>query len=96
MTSIPFPGYHPGTDNDEIHTDFAEQHIFEHEDGKDEFTGVHGALKRFVADGQMWYVLLHTTPVQYERCWFSEYVILFAVGRSTWGNRLLGVITHQA
>src|SRR5437870_4608015 len=30
-TSIPFPGYHPGTDNDEIHTEFAEQYMFKND-----------------------------------------------------------------
>lgn len=94
-TAIPFPGYHPGTDNDEIHTNFSEQHIFKYEDSRDEFTGTHGVIKQSVVDGKMWYVLLHTTPEQYEEYWFSQYVILFAVGRSLQGNRLLGVVTHQ-
>lgn len=92
---IPFPGYHPGTDNDEIHTDFPKQNIFEYEDNGDELAGTHGAIKRFVVDGRIWYVLLHTTPEQYEEYWFSRYVILFAVGLSPQGNRLLGVVTHQ-
>jgi hypothetical protein len=29
-TTVPFPGYHPGTDNDEIHNDLADQYIFPH------------------------------------------------------------------
>ncbi len=103
-TSIPFPGDHPGhgtgVENDEIHNDFAEQHIFGHgdddsEEEVDEFSGTHGVLKRSVADGQLWYVLLHTTPEPVDEFVFSRYVILFAVGRSRHGDRLLGVVTHQ-
>jgi uncharacterized protein (TIGR02996 family) len=104
-TYIPYPGYNPsggqGPNNDEIHNDFWEQNIFSHETGSaeegsdDEFTGTHGVLKRFVADGQLWYVLLHTTPQQFEEVWISEYVVLFAVGLSPNGDRLVGVVTHQ-
>jgi hypothetical protein len=80
--------------------DFSSQHIFEarHERGEkpvDEFSGIHGVLKRFVHDGQLWYVLLHTAPERVEKAWFSRYVILFAVGKSPNGNRLVGVVTHQ-
>ncbi len=103
-THIPYPGYHPGDgngiENDEIHNDFASQYIFQkqdedHEDEVDENDGVHGELKRFVADGQLWYVLLHTTPEKVEEFQFSRYVILFAVGLSLNGERLVGVVTHQ-
>src|SRR5262245_9200773 len=105
-SSIPFPGYHPGDgdgiENDEIHNDFASQHIFQKDDEDneegtdiDEFSGVHGALKRFVVDGKLWYVLLHGTPEQVEEFRFSRYVVLFAVGRSLHGDRLVGVVTHQ-
>jgi len=103
-TRIPYPGYNPGNgtgvDNDEIHNDFSGQYVFQKNDGEseeevDEFSGVHGLLKRSVVDGQMWYVLLHITPEQVEEFLFSTYVILFGVGRSLTGDRLLGVVTHQ-
>ncbi len=104
-TNIPFPGYHPGDgtgiQNDEVHNDFNEQHIFErrdHDNNKeiDAMSGTHGALKRYVAGGQLWYVLLHTTPEKVERFQLSRYAVLLAVGRSPSGKRLLGVISHQA
>ena len=103
-TSIPFPGYHPGNgtgvENDEIHNDFEEQRIFQKEDEDseeevDEMSGTHGALKRHVADGKLWYVLLHGTPEQHGDFLGSNYVILFAVGQSRDGKRLVGVVTHQ-
>src|SRR5258708_8429443 len=56
---LPFPGYHPGTENDEIHTDFAEQNIFGHERPGDEALGHHGVLKKYVVCERVWYVLLH-------------------------------------
>jgi uncharacterized protein (TIGR02996 family) len=94
--AIPYPGYHPGQ-NDEIHTDYSEQYLFSksHEDAGDgtgaidEFDGNHGALKRHVAGGQLWYVLLHAG--ERPRC----YVTLLAVGASPHGDRLVGVLTHQ-
>ena len=99
-TRIAFPGYNPGGENDEIHNDFSEQFIFpkgdeDSEEEVTEFSGAHGLLKRSVVDGQLWYVLLHTPPEQVEESWFSSSVILFAVGRSKNGNRLIGVVTHQ-
>lgn len=94
-TTIPFPGYHPYTENDEIHTDFAEQGIFSHEEGVSESSGAHGALKDYVADQRLWYVLLHATPRPFEGRLYSEYVVLFALGKSPTGNRCVGVVTHQ-
>jgi hypothetical protein len=94
-TTIPYPGYNPGVDNDEIHTDFAEQYIFGHGEDEDESTEAHSVIKQFVVDQKVWYTLLHTTREQYTKWQFSRYVILFAVGRSPYGNRLLGVVTHQ-
>jgi uncharacterized protein (TIGR02996 family) len=103
-STIPFPGYHPGdgsgTDNDEIHNDFAGQYVFRKTDEDsdeevDEVSGTHGALKRFVVDGKLWYVVLHTTPKQEGESRFSRYVILFVVGKSPNGDRLVGVVTHQ-
>ena len=102
-TEIPYPGYNPGTENDEIHNDFSGQYIFakgddeddESEEQIDESSGAHGALKQFVKGDQLWYVLLHTTPEQVEEFQFSRYAILLAVGRSSNGRRLIGVIAHQ-
>jgi uncharacterized protein (TIGR02996 family) len=95
--SIPYPGYHPGTRNDESHTDFAGQYIFHCEQHRhrdtatptDALAGTHGVLKGHVAGGQLWYVLLHAGG------WPSNYVILLAVGASPHGRRLVGVVTHQ-
>jgi hypothetical protein len=42
---IPFPGYHPGTENDEIHNDFKDQFVFSHEDGVAE-TDAGGPFRR--------------------------------------------------
>jgi uncharacterized protein (TIGR02996 family) len=61
----------------------------------DEWSGTHGELKRFVAGGQLWYVLLHTAPQRAEEFVFSRYAVLLAVGQSPHGDRLLGVVTHQ-
>jgi hypothetical protein len=87
VTKIPWPGYHPHTVNDEIHTDFARQHVFDSEE-TDDFSGTHGELRRYV-EGGLWYVLLHAG------CRPSNYVVLFVVGGSPHGERLLGVVTHQ-
>ena len=103
-TNIPFPGYHPGDgtgiQNDEVHNDFNQQNIFEHRDNEnnkriDAMSGTHGELKRYVAGGQLWYVLLHTKPEKVERFQLSRYAVLLAIGRSPNGDRLLGVISHQ-
>lgn len=87
-TSIPYPGYNPGTENDEIHTDFAEQYMFDHDSQGAAAAGNHGLLKRYVT-GRLWYVLLHTAT------WPCARVTLLAVGRSPHGNRLVGAITSQ-
>jgi hypothetical protein len=94
-TAIPYPGYRPGTVNDEVHTDFSGQYMFpkvEEEEGGPggEMEGNHGLLKRHVRDRKLWYVLLHT---QFRRP--SWRVILFAVGRSPHGKWLVGAVTHQ-
>ena len=93
--TIPYLGYHPHTENDEIHNDFTGQYIFGREDNEDEFMGTHGELKRFVVKKQLWYTLFHTTPERNGHYSFSRYVLLFAVGRSPYSNRLVGVVTHQ-
>lgn len=102
--SIDYPGYHPGhgtgVENDEVHNDFAHQRIFprETEDEEEEIAesaGTHGVLKKYVAGRKLWYVLLHGVPQQYEDFVGSNYVVLFAVGKSPHGDRLVGVVTHQ-
>ena len=104
VSEIPYPGYNPGDGtghvNDEIHNDFFKQKLFPHGDEDsvdeiDEFSGVHGELKRAVVDGQLWYVLLHITPEQFNDALFSNYVVLFAVGQSKNGDWLIGAVTHQ-
>lgn len=100
VTSIPYPGYNPGTENDEIHNDFSHQYLFEGnaQDGPDAVeatSGAHGQLQGYVASGKLWYVVLHTEPHQHGEFMFSDYVILFAVGLSPHGRRLLGAVTHQ-
>lgn len=103
VTQISFPGYHPGDGsgnvNDEIHTDFTQQYLFKSqtEEGQpvDETDGVHGLLKTRVENGALWYVLLHMVPERYNDSLFSNYVVLFAVGKSRRGNRLIGGVTHQ-
>jgi hypothetical protein len=90
VTRIAYPGYHPLSDNDEIHNDFREQYIFERKEAG-ECDGPHGVLKSYVQNGQLWYVLLH--PKRHEEP--GEFVALFAVGRSPHGGRLIGVFTWQ-
>ncbi|AWM35571.1 hypothetical protein GobsT_67570 [Gemmata obscuriglobus] len=87
-TAIPYPGYHPHTLNDEVHTDFADQCLFNHETAGAEDAGAHGALKGYVR-GRLWYVLLHAGG------WPCGEVTLLAVGHSPHGDRLVGAITSQ-
>jgi uncharacterized protein (TIGR02996 family) len=90
---IPYPGYQPGTNNDEVHTEFAGQGLFEHdESGPDD--GAHGLLRRHVR-GPMWYVLLHPTKHRNGDWEYAANVMLFAVGLSPSGRRLVGVVTSQ-
>jgi uncharacterized protein (TIGR02996 family) len=99
-TSIPYPGYHPGDPerglfNDEIHDDSLHQYMFDPK--TQEPWGVHGELKRSVVDGQLWYALLHFTPEHTPPGFLmSEYVMLFAIGRSVNGPRLLGGVAFDA
>eukprot|EP01112_Ceratiomyxa_fruticulosa_P013256 TRINITY_DN3716_c0_g1_i1.p1 TRINITY_DN3716_c0_g1~~TRINITY_DN3716_c0_g1_i1.p1 ORF type:complete len:171 (+),score=30.06 TRINITY_DN3716_c0_g1_i1:289-801(+) len=89
--------------NDQIHNDFHKQHIFSHDleegekknpqDGTEGF-GNHGALKNFVRQGKLWYVIAHQTPNK--EYGFSEYVVLFAVGVSNCGRYLVGVVSYQS
>jgi uncharacterized protein (TIGR02996 family) len=107
--AIPYPGYHPGTDNDEIHNDPAGQCLFPRpEEGTEATVGdegdgpaaarqaVHDALRTAVVGGQLWYVLLHSrVGLPADGLDRGPWVVLFAVGRSRRGDRLLGVISHQ-
>ncbi|NLF51893.1 MAG: hypothetical protein GX577_12220 [Leptolinea sp.] len=107
--SIPYPGYHPDTDNDEIHTDSEEQSIFcrmedlQHREGEidpeyspDDSFYWHQELRKYVWDGHLYYVLLHEEPENHGEFAFSEWVILFAVGVSKKTGNLVGAVTHQA
>jgi uncharacterized protein (TIGR02996 family) len=104
-TRLGYPGYRPSTGaddhQDEIHGDFEHQNLFAHNDEDaggapgGETAGAHGLLSQWVAGGQLWYVLLHTLPRREEEFVFSRYAVLFAVGKSLRGDRLLGVISHQ-
>jgi hypothetical protein len=103
--AIPYPGYNPGTDNDEIHTETCEQAIFQKSDEKDyEGNAIppgesfiwHSELQNYVLNSHIYYVLLHTKPYVYEDgTSFSDIVILFAVGVSTLTGNLVGAVTHQ-
>jgi hypothetical protein len=95
-TAIPAPGYQPGTENDEIHNDFPQQYVFPHDGDIDEFAGTHGAIKRYVSDNRLWYILLHTTRYREGDFTVSDFVVLFVVGKSPHGDRCVGVVTSQA
>jgi hypothetical protein len=98
--TLPFPGYRPGTRNDEIHTDPAQQHLFTRPTHEREYGEPLGAselasrqaleaLKAEVA-GPLYFVLLHEDDGQ--EC---QLVVLFAVGKSKRAKRLIGVVTQQ-
>ena len=112
-TTIPYPGYHPGSQNDEVHSDDTNQSIFPRpqdlpemslDDGfeleSERITSrhtTHESLRASVVGGQLWYVLLHSR-IGLRRDYGSDrhsWVILFAVGKSLRGNRLIGVVTNQ-
>jgi len=85
---------------DEIHNEFAFQTIFQNKDEKkdvwlDEMLGTLGNLKRSVVDGKLWYVVLRTSPERFGPMLRYPYIILFAVGKSPNGDRLIGVVSHQ-
>lgn len=112
-TTIPYPGYHPGSQNDEVHSDCTNQSIFPRPEDLPEISvdpnfdheldritkrhATHESLRKSVVGGQLWYVLIHS------RIGFRAdgnrdrhgWVILFAVGKSLRGNRLIGVVTNQ-
>lgn len=107
--TIPYPGYYPRTENDEIHTDPTRQYIFpnpadtsetyeDDESARDSAVrdSVHQALRGAVTGGTLWYVLLHcrvNLPAGgMDR---GPWVVLFAVGQSLRGDRLIGVVSYQ-
>jgi uncharacterized protein (TIGR02996 family) len=107
-SKIPYPGYNPGTANDWIHTDADESHLFpgpgdEHD--APNCDAVHTALRAHVA-GPLWYCLFHSwadideseyddvEDMEADRR-ESRWVVLFAVGKSKDGKRLVGVVTQQ-
>jgi hypothetical protein len=109
-TSIPFPGYHPGTYNDEIHNDLVGQYIFpsggdvwdwdEGDDpaGSPRSDETYEALRGYVEGGQIWYVSLHNrthNTIPGLRIGRHSWVVLFAVGLSPHGQRLIGLVSHQ-
>ena len=103
--SIPYPGYNPGTENDEIHTETIEQAIFQKSDDKDYEGNAtpphksliwHSELQSYVLNSHIYYVLLHTKPYISEAGnSFSDIVILFAIGISPHTGNLVGATTHQ-
>lgn len=98
---LPWPGYHAGTRNDEIHTDPINQSLFVRADHEQVYAGdvldekgkrsraAHQALATLV-EGPLYYVLLHEGDGQ--EC---PLVVLLAVGKSRGARRLVGVITQQ-
>ena len=101
-TSMPYPGYTPSVssgpepDNDQIHTDPEGQHLFlTDEDNGGIPDDRHQRLKSHVIDGHLTYVLIHEPREQHDDFWFSEWVMLFAVGVSPVTGNLIGVVGHQ-
>jgi uncharacterized protein (TIGR02996 family) len=104
--AIANPGYQPATYNDEIHNNPTEQYLFPHPGDEVEPEGeaddlaprasTHDALREYVEGGQLWYVLLHSwTDLPHAVRERLGWVVLFAIGRSPHGNRLLGAVSHQ-
>jgi hypothetical protein len=105
IISITYPGYNPGTENDEIHTETSEQSIFQRADDKDEDGNAnrlhksliwHSKLQSYVLNSHIYYVLLHTKRhISEDGYSFSIIVILFAIGVSPLTGNLVGAVTHQ-
>lgn len=105
------PGYQPGTLNDEVHTDPDRQYLFdrysageregEEDEHSDRSRQLHAALRSRVTNGKLWYVLLHTWDTHDPKEPTSDpdekggNVVLFSVGRSLLGRRLVGVVSCQ-
>jgi hypothetical protein len=84
---------HPEELEDEELEDSPDREVLERLIAMDE--RAHDQLRSYVRDNKLWYVLLHTTPEEEDGVLWSRYVVLFAVGRSPAGDRLLGVVAHQ-
>jgi hypothetical protein len=107
IAKLEFPGYHPTTKNDEVHTDPEEQHIFavdskigrnhgsEHMKRHDASRNAHTALADLVLSRHLYYVLVHTRRHDFDGFLGCNYVLLFAVGVSPRSGSLIGVVTHQ-
>lgn len=99
---IPYPGNHAGTKNDEIHTDPSEQHMFAYEiiDDEDEDEKLsrasHAALRNYVINRHLFYILIHDKPQKYGDYMLSNFVLLFAIGVSPATGNLVGAVSHQA
>lgn len=90
--------------SDQIHTNPATQYVFPRAIDLDEDCSerqaasarVHESLRDSVTDRRLWYVVLHSRRNRSyggnDRC---PWVLLFAVGRSQQGDRLIGVVTYQ-
>jgi hypothetical protein len=81
VTFIKYPGYHPYTINDEIHNEVEHNYIFERESTRYEL------LKQYLKDNSVWFVSYHDGK--------KMGVDLYAVGRSPFTDRLVGVRTSQ-
>ncbi|MCA9069885.1 MAG: hypothetical protein KDA84_13220, partial [Planctomycetaceae bacterium] len=102
QTGIASPGYHPTLYNDRIHNDPNAQTMFPDEDvdiGGAFYTNeAFRQLMDFVLDGHLWHVLLHNRtnmPKDYHWREKHPWVVLFMVGKSPYGERLIGYISHQ-
>ena len=93
--TIKFIGNHHGTQSDEIHTDPEDQFIFSKMGEDPHSMDAHKLLRNHVLKSHLYYVLLHTIPHKHEEFWFSDWVILFALGVSPQTGNLIGVVTHQ-
>jgi hypothetical protein len=105
-TRIPYPGYQPGTKNDEIHTDTGEQYMFAPEGFDNEDTGSadesadlsrasHAALRSYVLNHHLFYILIHDKPKQHGEVMYSDLVLLSAAGVSPFTGHPVGAVTSQ-
>lgn len=98
-TEITSPGYNPTMYNDRIHNDPNGQTMFPEEDldigGALYSANAFLRLTDYVRDGQLWHVLLHSR-IHIPKHWHKHsWVVLFMVGQSPHGERLIGFISHQ-
>lgn len=92
QTVLPFPAYKPGAEKeDQLHTDWRNQPIFCVEDTHDASFLRHLALKNFVLEEHLYYLLLHDKEGED----WSPFVALLAVGLSPDGRHIVGVVTNN-